>query len=127
MAVPARLQKYIHHLTVLVNSSPQIVLLALNFHEYSIYIESVTIALVISAKSLGEFGAELRAPKPDGLIGHRNTTLSQQILNISMNQIESVVQPNSVANYRRRESMALVRDHPRIIHRYPSTCQYRPT
>jgi hypothetical protein len=53
----------------------------------------------------------------DGLIAHRNTTLGQQILNISMTQIESVVEPNSVANYRRRESMALVSDHPPIIHR----------
>ena len=123
IAVPARLQKYIDHLTVLVNSSPQIVLFALNFHEYFVYIESVTIALVISAQSLAEFGAELRAPKPDGLIAHRNTPLSQQILDISMTQIESVVEPNSVANYRRRESMAFVSDHSRIIHRYLLTCQ----
>jgi hypothetical protein len=117
VAVPARLQKYIDHLTVLVNSSPQIVLFALNFHEYFIYIESVTISLVISANSFREFGAELRAPKPDGLIAHRNTTLGQQILNISMTQIESVVEPNSVANYRRGKSMALVSSHPQISHR----------
>jgi hypothetical protein len=32
-----------------------------------------------------------------------------------MTQIESVAEPNSVANYRRRESMALVSDHPRMI------------
>jgi hypothetical protein len=124
IAVPARLQKYIDHLTVLVNSSPQIVLFTLNFHEYFIYIESVTIALVISTKSLGEFGAELRAPKADGLIAHRNTTLGQQILNISMTQIESVVEPNSVANYRGRESMALIGDHLLIVRRKPLTCQY---
>jgi hypothetical protein len=116
IAIPARLQKYIDHLTVLINSSPQIVLFALNFHEYFIYIKSVTIALVISAKFLGEFGSELRAPKPDSLIAHRNATLGQQILNISVTQIESVVEPNSVANYHGRESMALVSDHPRIIH-----------
>ena len=64
IAAPPRLQKHIDHLTVLVNRSPQIVPFALNFYEYFIYIENVTIALVISAKSLGEFGAELRAPKP---------------------------------------------------------------
>jgi hypothetical protein len=63
--------------------------------------------LVISAKSFGEFGAELRAPKPDGLIAHRITTLGQQILNISMTQIESVVEPNSVANYRRENRWRL--------------------
>ena len=106
-SVPARLQKHIDHLSVLVNSSPQTVLFALNFHEYFIYIESVTIAPVISAKSFREFGAELRAPKPDSLIAHRNTTLGQQILDISMTQIDSVLEPNGVANYRRRESMAV--------------------
>ena len=121
VAIPARLQKYIDHLTVLVNSSPQIVLFALNFHEYFIYIERITIALVISAKSFGEFRAELRTPKPNGLIAHLNTTLGQQILNISMTQIESVVEPNSVANYRGRESMALVGDHLLIVRRKPLT------
>jgi hypothetical protein len=48
--------------------------------------QSITMALVISPKSHGELGAELRAPKPDGLIAHRNTTLGQQILNTSMSQ-----------------------------------------
>ena len=93
-------------------------LLTNDLHEYFIYVESVTIALVIAAKSLDEFGAELRAPKPDSLIAHRNTTPGQQIFDISMTQIESVVEPNSVANYGRRESMALVRcsspDHPSV-------------
>jgi len=51
VSVPARLKKYIDHLSVLVNSSPQIVLFALNLHEYFIHIESVTIALVISARN----------------------------------------------------------------------------
>ena len=48
VAVPTSLQKYVNHLTVLVNSSPQIVLFALNLHEYFIYIESIVIALVLS-------------------------------------------------------------------------------
>jgi hypothetical protein len=33
IAAPTSLQKYVNHLTVLVNSSPQIVLFALNLHE----------------------------------------------------------------------------------------------
>ena len=44
---------------------------------HSSQVLSVTIALVVSAQSLGEFGAERRALKPDGLIAHRNTMLSQ--------------------------------------------------
>ncbi len=67
IAVPARLQKYIDHLTVLVNRSPQIVLFALNFHEYFIYIESVTIALVISTKSLGELLLTCQYPSEGNL------------------------------------------------------------
>jgi hypothetical protein len=59
-AVPARLQKYIDHLTILVNSPLQIVLFARNLHEYFIYIESVPIT----------------------------SALGQQILNISMTQIK---------------------------------------
>jgi hypothetical protein len=120
--VPTRLQKHIDHLPVLVDSSPQIVLFALNFHEDLIYIESITIALVLSAKSSWEFGPELRAPKPDSLIANRYAPFRHQILDISMAQIEPVVEPNGVANDFRRESVTFVSDHPRIIQRQLLTC-----
>ncbi len=108
ITVPARLQKYIDHLTVLVNSSPQIVLFALNFHEYFIYIERITVALVFSTEPSGEFGSEFRAPKPDGFIAYGDAPLGEQILDIPVTEIESVVEPNGVADDIGRESVTFV-------------------
>ena len=43
LSVPPLLEKYIHHFTVLINGSPQIMLLSLDLHEYLINEESITI------------------------------------------------------------------------------------
>jgi len=42
------LEKHNYYITILINRSPQIMLLPLDLHEYLINEESITIALVIS-------------------------------------------------------------------------------
>jgi hypothetical protein len=108
----------------LVYSSPQIVLFAFYLHEYLIYIERITVALVFSTEPSGEFGSEFRAPKPDAFIAYSDAPLGEQILNISVTEIESVVEPNGVADDFGRESVAFVSVHPQIIDHWPLTCQY---
>ena len=50
-AIASGLQIHIHHLTVLVNSSPQVTLLTVDPHEDFIDEESVTVTLVLSLQS----------------------------------------------------------------------------
>ncbi len=49
--ITARLQKYINNVTVLVNGSPQIVLLPVYLHENFIYVECVSITCEVDPGS----------------------------------------------------------------------------
>jgi hypothetical protein len=86
--------------------------------------ERITVAPVFSTEPSGEFGSEFRAPKPDGFIAYGDAPLGEKILNISVTEIESVVEPNGLANDFGRESMAFVSVHPQIIDQWQLTCQY---
>jgi len=72
----------IQYLTILVDCSPQIMLLA---------IES------------------------DGFVADRDTTFSQEIFDISIAQVESVVEPNCRGDDIKRESVAFVGIHGAIL------------
>ena len=53
------------------------------------------------------------------------TTLRQQVLDIPVAQVEPVIEPNSVTNNFRWESMAFVCIHARSMNSWRLTCQYR--
>ena len=54
-----------HNLAILIDSSPKIMLLAIDSDEYFIDVESITVASVLSFQSSGVQSAELDAPKAD--------------------------------------------------------------
>ena len=60
--ITARLQKHINNFTILINSPPQIVLLAINLHKDFIYVECVAVAFVSALQSSGIVPAKLDAP-----------------------------------------------------------------
>ena len=61
-AVASTLQKDIDDFSVLIASSPQIVLHTINFHEYFIYIEGITKTLVTAFQTSSIWGSKLVAP-----------------------------------------------------------------
>ncbi len=67
LAVASTLQKNIDNFSVLIDSSPQIMLYAINLHEYFIYIEGITKSLVMAFQTPSIYGSKLVAPQPDGL------------------------------------------------------------
>ena len=99
-------------------------LFAFDLHEYLIYIERITVALVFSTEPSSEFRSEFRAPKPDGFVAYGDAPLGEQILNISVTEIKSVVEPNGIADDLGRESVSFVSVHPQIIDQWQLTCQY---
>jgi hypothetical protein len=54
-------------------------------------------------------------PTPDGLVGDRNPTLRQQILDIAQAQSEPEIKPNRPLNDLGRESISVVAD---FLHRF---------
>ena len=67
------LEIHINDLAILVNCSPQIMLLAVDFDEDLFDIEGITVATMLSLQAAG---AELYTPEPDGLTADGNTALA---------------------------------------------------
>ena len=66
------------------------------------------ITAVLSFQSPGVCGPKFDTPESDGFIADCDASLGQEIFNISMTEIESVVPPDCVANDFGGESMTLV-------------------
>ncbi len=109
------LQVDIDHLPILVDSPPQVVLLTVDLNEYLINVERIAIAPMFSLQPLGELRSELDTPQPDRFVADSNTSLGQQIFDISVAQVEAVVEPHRVTDNLRWESVSLVCIHPLII------------
>ena len=73
-------------------------LLAVDFDEDFIDIDGVTVASVLSFQSTGINSSELDALEADGFPRDDDSSFSEQILDISVTQIESIVEPDSVGD-----------------------------
>jgi hypothetical protein len=82
------------------------------------------IASMLALQSLRAESTELDAPEPDGLIADCNATLSQEIFDIAVAEVEAIVQPDCIADDIGRESVTFVSIHPEIIHFRELSCQY---
>ena len=101
--------------TVLINCSPQIMLLAVDCREHLVNKESIAITTVLSLQSSNVYSSEFYAPQPDGFVTERATTISEKIFDISMAEVESIVEPSGVADDFGLESMTFVYIHRPIL------------
>ena len=90
-------------------------LLTADFHKNFIDVEGIAVASVLPLQSPSVNSSELDAPQPDRLPGDENTPFSEQIFDISVAQVESVVEPDGIADDVRWESVALVGVHGLIL------------
>ena len=58
--------------------------------------EGIAIALVLSFESSSVYGTELNAPETDRFAADDDASFSEKIFNISVAQVEAVVEPDSV-------------------------------
>ena len=130
LAVASTLQKYINNFPVLIYSPPQIMLYAVNLHEYFINIEGIPIPLVPVLQTSSIPGTKFVTPQPDGFIADDDTSFSQKIFDIPMTEIESMIEPDGVLDDFRWKSVTFVRvssrNHAVIVTQQPLTCQYPP-
>jgi len=78
-------------------------------------VECVAVASMASLQSSSVNGAEFDAPQADRLSGDSDPTLCQKVFNISVAEIESIVEPDGVGNDVRWKSVSLVCIHPPIL------------
>ena len=90
-------------------------LLAIDFHEDFIDVEGVTIASVLTLQTVSINGAKLDAPETNRLAGHSDASLGEQIFDIPVAEIESIVEPDSVTDDIGWESVPFVCSHGPIL------------
>jgi hypothetical protein len=77
--------------------------------------KGIAVASVPPFQSSGVYSSEFDAPKTYRFAADDDASLSQQIFNISMAEIEAVVQPDCVGNDIGRESVTLISIHTPIL------------
>jgi hypothetical protein len=77
-------------------------------------VESIAITSVLALQSTCQNGSEFDAPQPDCFSAHDNATLSEEIFDISMAEIEAIAEPDCVGDDIWWEPMALISVHPLI-------------
>ena len=90
-------------------------LLTLDLHEDFVNVEGVAVASMLSLQSAGINGSELVTPEADRFATDGYAALGEKIFNISVAEIESIVEPDSTADDIRWESVAFVCIHYQII------------
>jgi hypothetical protein len=105
--IPSWLNENVEHDTVLVHSTPEIVLHALDPHEHLIEVPLVTRSRTTAAQAVCEGLAKLLAPASNGLIRDCDAPLGQQEFNVSKAEAEHVIQPDRMADDLGGEAMAV--------------------
>ena len=121
---PSTLQKNIDDIPILVDRPPQIMLFAPDLEEDLVDIERVAESPMLATQPLGKSRPELDAPKANRLVADGDTPLGQQIFDIPMAQIESMIQPDRIADDVGWKTVTLVQIHATSIGYDQLTCHY---
>ena len=95
-------------------------LLAIDLYEDFIDVESVTVTTMFSFQSPSVQSAEFDAPEADRLSSDDDASLGEEIFDIPVAQIETIVEPDSVRDDIGRESVAFVGIHGPILSKWVS-------
>ena len=106
--IAARLQQNINDITILIDGTPKILLLAVDSDEEFVQIPGITEASLFLLKTSGIVGSELPAPAPNGFVRNNNSTFGKEIFNITEAQAEAMVDPYGKADDFRRGAVSAV-------------------
>jgi hypothetical protein len=98
---------------------------AIDLDEYFIDVEGVSVTAMAPLQSSGVQRTKFDAPQANRLPSDDDPAFSQQILDISVAQIEAIVEPDGVGDDIGRESVSFIGIHPEIVSQAELTWQYR--
>src|SRR5262245_24559942 len=106
--VAAALHQDIEDVVVLVDSAPQVMALAIDHQEHLIQVPLVPWLGASMLQLIGVRLPKLQTPLANGLVGHRDTALEQDLFHVAVTQAEAVIEPNPMANDLTGEAVVLV-------------------
>jgi hypothetical protein len=83
-AISAGLQIDIYDFSILIHSPPQILLLAIDFHEDLIDVECIAITTMSPFESTSVSSTKLDTPESDGFVADGDASFCEQIFNITV-------------------------------------------
>ena len=107
-AIPPGLNQDVNRVAILIDGSPQVLLLTLDLEEHLVKIPKVAELALFALQPPGIFAAELPTPLANRLIGDDQAALGEQILDVAETQAEPVVEPDGMADNQGREAVASV-------------------
>ena len=114
-SISSCLEIHINHFAILINSAPQVMLLAIDLYKDFIDEEGISIASVLTFQPAGVNGAELYTQETDRFTADCDASLSEEIFDISLTAIEAIVEPDCITDDVRRASVAFVSIHLPIL------------
>ena len=96
--ITTRLDEDVDHIAVLVDGTPEILTLALDADEELVQVPRIAQSPFSPPQCPRVLGADLSAPVANALVGDGDSTLRQEILDVSEAQAEPVIQPDGVAD-----------------------------
>ena len=85
--------------------------LTVDLNENSIDVERVAVAIMPSLQSPGVDCSELDAPMSDRFASDNDASVCQEVFDITVAEIESIVEPDGVRNHFWRDAMAFICIH----------------
>ena len=83
-AVSSSLKININHFAILIHSAPQVVLRAIDPHEFLIEVERIAVTAVSLFESTSVLGAKPDTPEPDGFVADIDASFGKQIFDITI-------------------------------------------
>jgi len=105
------LNKDIDHFAILINSSPQVVLLSVYLDKYLIKIKRIAKPAVLLLELTSISGSKLDTTQSDRLIADRDALFCQLVFDVTEAQIESVIDPDCVADDAGVKAISFVGTH----------------
>ena len=105
-SITKRLDEDVEQVAVLVYRPPEISTAALNFHKQLVEIPGVAQASLPSSQRARVLRTKGPTPLSNRFVGHRDSTLREQILGIAEAQAEPMIKPHGVADDFRRKSVS---------------------
>jgi hypothetical protein len=102
------LNENVDHVTILVDSAPEIVPLAPDVYEQLVQMQDVSPSTLPTSQVASVVQSELLTPLPNRLVGDDNSTFRKEVLDVSEAQTESVIQPNRVTYDLGRKPVSVV-------------------
>src|SRR5262245_23561726 len=108
LLIPPALHEDVKHVIVLVDSAPEVMALPVDGQEHLVQVPLVTWLGASALQLIRVRLPKLQTPLADGLVGHVDAALEQELLHVTVAQREAIIEPDTMADNLAGEAVVLI-------------------